>query len=286
MRTTCSIRCCSAGGASSNSRCASSNTNTSFGLSRSPTSGSFSNSSDSSHSRKLEYSRGFRISWSAARMLITPRPSVVVRIRSDRSSAGSPKKCVAAFLLDPQQRALDRADRLRADQAVRGGNVLALVADQAEQRAQVVQVEQQQAAVVGELEHDVEHARLGVVEFEDARQQGRAHLADGGAHGMAELAVQVPEDRRCAFVAVIRDADLGDARLQLVARRARHGQAGDVALHVGQEHRHADPREAFGQRHQRHRLAGAGGAGDQAVAVAVFRKQHDAPRLSGKSPQW
>ncbi|MCW0417102.1 hypothetical protein NB689_002856 [Xanthomonas sacchari] len=91
-RTTCSMRCTSAGGASSNSRCASSNTNTSFGLSRSPTSGSRSNSSDSSHSRKVEYSRGLSTSCAAARMPITPRPSWSTRISSARSSAGSPKK--------------------------------------------------------------------------------------------------------------------------------------------------------------------------------------------------
>jgi hypothetical protein len=36
-----------------------------LGLARSPTSGRFSNSSDSSHSRKLEYRRGLRISLSA-----------------------------------------------------------------------------------------------------------------------------------------------------------------------------------------------------------------------------
>jgi hypothetical protein len=53
-RTTCSMRCCSAGGQSSKSRCASSNTNTSFGCSRSPTSGRRSNNSDSSHSRNEE----------------------------------------------------------------------------------------------------------------------------------------------------------------------------------------------------------------------------------------
>ena len=47
------IRSTSAFGASLNSRCASSKKNTSFGLSRSPTSGSCSNSSDSSHSRKV-----------------------------------------------------------------------------------------------------------------------------------------------------------------------------------------------------------------------------------------
>ena len=92
---------------------------------------------------------------------MTPRPSGVVRIRSASSSAGSPKNMLAAFLLQAQQRALDRADRLRADQAVGGRDVLALVGDEAEQGAQVFEVEQQQAAVVGELEHDVEHARSG-----------------------------------------------------------------------------------------------------------------------------
>ena len=49
--------------------------------------------------------------------------------------------------------------------------------------------------------------------------------------------------------------------------------AGQVALDVGGEHRHAGSREAFGQHLQRHRLAGAGGAGDQAVAVGELELQ-------------
>ena len=52
-RTTCSTFSSSAGGASLKSRCASSKKNTSFGFSRSPTSGRFSNSSASSHSRNV-----------------------------------------------------------------------------------------------------------------------------------------------------------------------------------------------------------------------------------------
>src|SRR5690606_29058424 len=92
-RTTCSMRWRNAGGASSNSRWASSKMKASFGLSRSPTSGRLSNSSPSSHSRKVEYSRGLRISWSAARMPTTPRPSWLTRMMSASSSAGSPKNC-------------------------------------------------------------------------------------------------------------------------------------------------------------------------------------------------
>ena len=53
-------------------------------------------------------------------------------------------------------------------------DLLAVLADEAEQRAQVVEVEQQEPAVVGQLERDLEHAGLRVVQLEDARQQGRA----------------------------------------------------------------------------------------------------------------
>jgi hypothetical protein len=144
-----------------------------------------------------------------------------------------------------------------------------------EQGAQVVEVEQQPAVVVGELEHDFQHARLGIVEFEHAREQGRADLADRAAHRMAELAVQVPEDHRAGFAGVSVDADFGDPRLQLVVAGARGGEAGDVALDVGHEHRHADAREAFRDGHQRDRLAGAGRARDQAVAIAESRLQPD-----------
>jgi len=92
-RTTCSILLSSALGASLNSRCASSKKNTKRGLSASPTSGRFSNSSDSSHSKNVAYRRGLWISLSAARILTNPRPSGAVRSRSQKSSIGSPKKC-------------------------------------------------------------------------------------------------------------------------------------------------------------------------------------------------
>ena len=100
-----------------------------------------------------------------------PRPLRSVRIRSASSSAGSPKKRFAAFALERQQGALDRRHRLRADQAVLRRDLLAVVGDEAEQRAQVVEVEQQQAPVVRQLERDLEHAGLGVVELEDAAEQ-------------------------------------------------------------------------------------------------------------------
>ena len=83
-------------GASANSRCASSKKKTSFGLSRSPASGSVSNSSARSHIRNVENSLGR--SWTAAssRQLMTPRPSGAVRMSESMVTSGSPKNASAS----------------------------------------------------------------------------------------------------------------------------------------------------------------------------------------------
>ncbi len=90
---------------------------------------------------------------------------------------------------------------------------------------------------------------------------------------MALLAEQVPEDHRETVVLPVVEADLfgpGDEHVLLLARLR---QAGEVALYVGEEHRHAGARKAFGDALQRHGLAGAGSPGDQPMPVAVFQQQ-------------
>ncbi len=146
---------------------------------------------------------------------------------------------------------------------------------QREQCTQVVQVQQQQAAVVGQLEHDVEYAGLGVVELQNPGEQGGAHLADGGTYRMPELAIQVPEHHRVSRWGVVGHARIVGALQHAGCPVAGHGQAGDIAFYIGQEHRNAQPREAFGQGHQGHGLAGAGGAGHQPVAIAEAGFQHN-----------
>ena len=153
-------------------------------------------------------------------------------------------------------------------------NWLGVVAHVLQHRAQVLQVEQREAVVVGDLEHQVQHAGLRLVEREHARQQQRAHVGHGGAHRVALLgrtrptawSGQLDRFRR-------RQAALLEDRGHLGRQRAGLRDAGQVALHVGHEHRHADARQVLGERLQRDRLAGAGGAGDQPVPIGQRRQQ-------------
>ena len=50
-------------------------------------------------------------------------------------------------------------------------------------------------------------------------------------------------------------------------------QAGEITLDVGHEDRHADGAKVFGQCLQAYRLAGAGGARDEAMAVRHLWQQ-------------
>ena len=208
-------------------------------------------------------------------MLTTPLPVASVCIRSAMSSIGSPKNCAAALALEREQAALDRADRRRRDVAVLGRELRRVVADVLQHRAQVLEVEQQQPVVVGDLEHQ-RAARL------PASRSGRA--CGRAAAAPCRTPSRAPGGRSCRTRPRTRPGSLGrPARASSASRRSGHlriraaglGDAGEVAFHVGHEHRHADRGEALRQRLQRDGLAGAGGAGDQAVAVGERRQERE-----------
>jgi hypothetical protein len=81
--------------------------------------------------------------------LITPRPSIGLHQVLDVEH-GLAEEAVAALLLQRQQAALDGADRRRRDIAVFGLELRRVVADVLHHGAQVLEVEQQQALVVGD----------------------------------------------------------------------------------------------------------------------------------------
>ena len=149
------------------------------------------------------------------------------------------------------------------------GGVLGQIA---EHRAQILQIEQQQALLVGDAEGDVEHALLHVVEVHHARQQQRPHLRDGGAHRMALLAEHVPEHRR-EFVGLIVEAEPLGAADQRLLGLADRGNARQVALDVGGKNRNAGARQAFGENLQGDGLAGAGCACDQSMTIGEGQRQ-------------
>ena len=153
-------------------------------------------------------------------------------------------------------------------------NCAGVVADVLQHRAQVLQVEQQQAVVVGDLEHQLQHAGLGLVEVEHARQQQRAHVGDRGAHRVALLAEHVPQRGRagarlgrgrCRAPSAPRPASSPSVPAWLMPVRSPLTSAMNTGTPM--------PAEVLGQGLQGDGLAGAGGAGDQAVAVGQRRQQ-------------
>ncbi len=180
---------------------------------------------------------------------------------------------LAALLLQRQQGALDRADALLADIAVLGGERSGVLGRPLQHGLQVLEVEQQQALLVGELEDDVQNAFLGVVELQQTGHQHRTDLGHGRAHRVAFVAEQVPVDRRKGAAGIAVNLELLGAIDCVGIVSPRLADARQISLHVGHEHRHTVRGEAFGNGLQRHRLAGAGGAGDQAMAIGVFQEE-------------
>ena len=84
----------------------------------------------------------------------------------------------------------------------------------------------------------------------------------------AELAVTgYAKDCIEATEIILEEKELRKALLDETGELAHLADAAQVALHVGHETRHAGLAEGFGQHLQGDGLAGAGGAGDEAVAV-------------------
>ena len=142
-----------------------------------------------------------------------------------------------------------------------------MFADVVEHGAEVLHVEDEQAAVVGDAEDDVEDAVLRLVEAHEAGEELRPHLAHCGADGVPLLAEDVEEADGAGLELRVGDAEGVLAFLDEGGHLTRLADAAEVAFHVGHEAGHAGLAEGFGQHLEGDGLAGAGGAGDEAVAV-------------------
>ena len=179
----------------------------------------------------------------------------------------------AALLIDQEQATLDGADAGGADIAVFSGELTGVFADELQHGAQVFQIQKREPVIVGNLEHQIQHALLGLVQRQHARQQQRPHVADRGPHRMSLRAEHIPQCGRAGAWGGGIELALGENAGELGADGAGLADAGQVAFHIGHEHRHADAAEVLGEGLQGDGLAGASGAGDEAVTIGQRRQQ-------------
>ncbi len=232
--------------------------------------------------RTVENSCG--LSWTAASSseVMIPRPSGAVRMQIADLQLRLAEELRPASVLELDERAQQDADRLVRDTADAGQILLAGVRGQVrEERAQVGEVDQAEAALVGEAEEQGERLLLRLVRAEHLAEQLRAEVGHGRAHGHAVADAAEREELDRIGGRLVGQSEVGHALRRRAVGCARVGQTGEVALVVGREDRDAGVGELLGDQLQRSGLPGAGGAGDQAVPVhrrhrqAHERRGHD-----------
>ena len=186
---------------------------------------------------------------------------------------GLTEEPVTTLGLNLQEAALDGAYAGGADVAVFGGEIGRIVAHQLAHGAQVFHVQQQQAVVVRNLENQLQHPRLSLVQVEHARQQQRPQIAHRGPHGMPLVTKNVPQrgGRRCKFR---RGNPSFDQKFgQFWSQGACLRDASEVTLDIRHKYRHTETGKTLGHGLQGNRLASPGGAGDESVPVGLVGSQ-------------
>ena len=186
---------------------------------------------------------------------------------------GLAKETVAALAFDLQQTALNGPNARSTDVAVFGGEQLGVVTHILQHGPQVFHVQQQQAVVIGDLEHQVQHPGLGVVQAQHAGQQQGSHVRNGGAHRVTLFAKHVPKGCGAGHGHGHGNAPVLEHGGQLVSYFSGLTDAGQIAFDVGHEDGDTHAREILGQGLQGHSFTCACGACDQAMAVGQTREE-------------
>ena len=148
--------------------------------------------------------------------------------------------------LQLQQGTLDGADGLHGDVAVLCGVLLGMLRYPVEHGTQVLQVYQEQTALVGNAKHDVQHTVLRLVQLHQSTEQLWTHLRDGGTHGMSLFTKHVEEPHRTRLELWILDTELRQSLLDESTHLARLRDAAQVALHISHETRYTSLTESLG----------------------------------------
>jgi len=180
---------------------------------------------------------------------------------------GQAEEFVGAVVFERQQGALNGSHAGRCNIPIFCCIFAGVFRNVVEHGAQVLQVVDEQAAFVGNAEHDVDDAGLRVVQVEQAGQKVGAHVAHPCAHRVSLLAKHVEQAGGAGLELRIGHFELVLALFDEARRGAHLADAAQVAFHIGHEARHAHLAERLGQNLQRHRLTRTRGARHEAVPV-------------------
>ncbi len=109
------------------------------------------------------------------------------------------KEFFSSLLVEGQQISLDRPDACGGDVSILDLELLGVFPDKLDHCPEVLQVKEQIAIIVGDLENNAQHPALGVVEVEQAGQKERSHVGYCRADRVPQFTEYVPEDNRIAF---------------------------------------------------------------------------------------
>ena len=173
-------------------------------------------------------------------------------------------------VLQRHQGAHDDADAGLADVSVDRTVLGSVLFDEIQHRPQILEIQEKKLFIVRDPEHDVQKVALGLVQFQNTREQERTEFRDCRAERKALFPEDIPEGRR---IRVIVEARLGKAEflntlLHVFAVDAGTAHSCEIALYVRKEHGDAGVGEGLRQDLQGDGFSGAGRACDQSVPVS------------------
>ena len=165
---------------------------------------------------------------------------------------------------------MNRANTGGGDVAVLRAVFRSVVGNVFQHAAQVFQVQNVPASVVGNFEHEVQQTFLRVVQVHQAGQKHRAHFGNSHAHRNTGFAVNIPKAHGETLQPLFAQTKLGDAFAHFAAVCTGLRDARQIAFDIDQEYRDAFAAEGFRHAAQGNGFTRTGRAGDQAVAVGHF----------------
>ena len=206
----------------------------------------------------------------AAALFVSHEPVAYVQIRLAEER-------IAAVHLQSHDAPRDDVERRARDLAVVSRKLRRMLADEADHRFEVLEVDEEQLVVVGYLEDYSKQIALQIVQLQYPRHQKGTDFGNSRPQLDSVLSEYVPKRYGIAVIIEIRlsQAEALDALLHVLIVLARKHHAGDVALDIGHEYRDSRVAERLGEDLQCDCFSCAGRARDEAVAVSHLRQYID-----------